>query len=438
MSNRLTYRQGRGSSRCCHRRRGLTGTGQQATTTFDLLGHRGCYGSGYRSLVSDDSLSDRSWLFNYQRGNLGYNHCRSRFFNCRGSWCLDSNGFRCDRGRNFCNHWLVDNRYLGFFSNYRFGYHWLCGHDCSLLVSLGHNGFRHDMLGQRSRGLQGGGNRFSTGDGDDRDCWLFHFHLGGICLGSCSQGRGSAFGRLFFIFTLAAGIFIDALATLAFDTLIARRTAGTTLAFGLLIVLLYCVGGLFGNNRSIGGQGGNVAGRDIDPDLLAQLTAFAALSHFLLFFQTRLVVDHGVIDGFYRVNDHFGARFTRSTGLTSRARGAGFAFLTRLTSLARFTFHALFTHFATDFTFLARLTLFAGATVAAFTTFTIGTRFPLLCGIGRAAVTTVVITTTTLTTAAGFIALMTMTLILACFALGCRFVGRSLHVGRGGVGTEQT
>jgi hypothetical protein len=114
------------------------GTGQQATTTFDLLGHRGCYGSCYRSFVSDDRLSDRSWLFNYQRGNLGYNHCRSRFFNCWRSRCrfnhgsldgrsLDSNGFRNDRGSNFCNHWLVDNRYLGFFSNYRFGYHWLCG-----------------------------------------------------------------------------------------------------------------------------------------------------------------------------------------------------------------------------------------------------------------------------------------------------------------------
>ena len=239
-----------------------------------MLGHRGCYGSCYRSFVSDDRLSDRSWLFNYQRGNLGYNHCRSRFFNCWCSRCrfnhgsldgrsLDSNGFRNDRGSNFCNHWLVDNRYLGFFSNYRFGYHWLCGHDFSLLVSLGHNCFRHDMLSQRSRGLQGGGNRFSTGDGDDRNCRLFHFHLGGICLGSCSQGS-SAFGRLFFIFTLAAGIFIDALATLAFDTLIARRTTGTTLAFGLLIVLLYCVGGLFGNNRSIGGQGGNVADRGID------------------------------------------------------------------------------------------------------------------------------------------------------------------------------
>lgn len=250
MINRLAYRQGRGRSRCCHRRRGLAGTGQQATTTFDLLGHRGCYGSGYRSLVSDDGLSDRSWLFNYQRGSFGYNHCRSRFFNCWSSRCsfnhgsldgrsLDSDDFRCDRGSNFCNHWLVDNRYLGFFSNYRFGYHWLCGHDFSLLVSFGHNGFRHDMLGQCSRSLQGGRNRFSTGDGDDRDCGLFHFHLGGICLGSCSQGRGSAFGRLFFIFTLAAGIFIDALATLAFDTLIARRTAGTTLAFGLLIVLLY-------------------------------------------------------------------------------------------------------------------------------------------------------------------------------------------------------
>jgi hypothetical protein len=300
--------------------------------------------------------------------------------------------------------------------------------DFSLLVSLGHNCFRHDMLSQRSRGLQGGGNRFSTGDGDDRNCRLFHFHLGGICLGSCSQGS-SAFGRLFFIFTLAAGIFIDALATLAFDTLIARRTTGTTLAFGLLIVLLYCVGGLFGNNRSIGGQGGNVADRGIDPDLLAQLTTFATLSHFF-FFQTRLVVDHGGIDGFYRVNDHFGARFTRSAGFTSRARCAGFAFWTWLTSLARFTFHALFTHFATGFTLLDAAHALCGDDGCGFHHLHGWHPLPAFCGIGRAAVTTVVITTTTLTTAAGFIALMTMTLILACFALGCRFVGRSLHVGR--------
>ena len=86
---------------------------------------------------------------------------------------------------------------------------------------------------------------------------------------------------------------------------------------------------------------------------------------------------------------------------------------------------------------MTRLTLFARATIA-ITALAAGCAFTLLAGLDIATAA-VVIATTTLTTAAGFIALVTVPVILASFALGGRFVGRRLHLGRSriGGGTEQ-
>ncbi|MNU60676.1 hypothetical protein D3C71_498730 [compost metagenome] len=254
-----------------------------------------------------------------------------------------------------------------------------------------------------------------------------------------------------FIITLATGIFVDAFATLAFDPLAARSTARAALTFGLLL-LLTDHGRSLGQIRSllVYRQDRGVGGGDIDPNLLAQLATFAALGHFLLFFLTRLGADGDSLDGFYRFNHDLGTGLARSTGFASRARGAGFTFLTGLTGFAihtrfvahfatGFTFHALFaTHFTTGFTLLTGLALFTRTTVAALATLAVGSAFTLLASVGRVAVAAVVIATTTLATAAGFVTLMTVTLILARFPLGGRFLGGCFHLNLGGVGAEQT
>jgi hypothetical protein len=166
------------------------------------------------------------------------------------------------------------------------------------------------------------------------------------------------------------------------------------------------------------------------------LTTFAALGDFLLFFQLWLGADKGSFNGFYRLNDHLGTGLARCTGLTSRTRGTWFTFLTRFAGL---TFHTLLAaYFSASFTFLTGLTLLARTTVAAFATLAAGGAFALLTRFSCVAAVAVVVTTGTLTTATGVITLMTMSLVLACFPLHCRFFGWCLDIGRGCVGTEQT
>ena len=171
------------------------------------------------------------------------------------------------------------------------------------------------------------------------------------------------------------------------------------------------------------------------------MATFAALGHFLLFFLTRFSAGDRSINGINRLDAHLGTGFAGGARFTSRTRGTRFALLA---GFARLTLHALFgAHFATGFPFLARfplltrLTLFARATIA-ITALAAGCAFTLLAGLDIATAA-VVIATATLTTAAGFIALVTVPVILASFALGGRFVGRRLHLGRSriGGGTEQ-
>ena len=307
-----------------------------------------------------------------------------------------------------------------------------------LLMGLFGYGFGDHVLGQGGGGLQRGGNGLGTRDGDDRHGGLFHLNLSSIRLSGCGQLH---FG-LRFIITLATGIFVDALATLAFDPLTARSTARAALTFGLLL-LLTDHGRSLGQIRSllVYRQDRGVGGGDIDPNLLAQLATFAALGHFLLFFLTRLGADGGSLDGFYRFNHDLGTGLARSTGFASRARGAGFTFLTGLTGFAirtrlvacfaGLTFHALFAaHFTTGFTLLTGLALFTRTTVAALATLAVGGAFTLLASVGRVAVAAVVIATTTLATAAGFVTLMTVTLILARFPLCGRLLGSSFRFSR--------
>ena len=250
---------------------------------------------------------------------------------------------------------------------------------------------------------------------------------------------------LLFIIALATGIFVDALAALALDTLSARGATGATLAVGLFVTLFNSVSGIgigHGSNRFINRLSSRVAGRYIGTDLLAQLTTFAALGDFLLFFLLGLGTDDGSFNGFYRFNDQLGTGLTRCTGLTSRTRGARFAFLTRFAGL---TFQALFSaHFTAGFTFLTGLTLltrfafFTRTTIAVLTTLAIGRAFALLAGFRRVAVAAVVVTTGTLATATVFITLVTMTFILARFPRRSRFLGRGLDVAWSGIAGKQT
>jgi hypothetical protein len=91
----------------------------------------------------------------------------------------------------------------------------------SLLGSFFSNGFDNHMLGQCCRGLQSSSDGFSARDGNNRHYRLFNLRFGNICLGCGGQSGGI----LLFFVTLAAGIFVDALAALTFDTLLAARSA---------------------------------------------------------------------------------------------------------------------------------------------------------------------------------------------------------------------
>ena len=160
------------------------------------------------------------------------------------------------------------------------------------------------------------------------------------------------------------------------------------------------------------------------------MATFAALGHFLLFLLTWL--GGSCINGIYRFNNDFGARLTGRTRFTGRTWCTFLARFARLALLTGFTFHALF---ATSFTLLTRLALFAGTAIAVFTGFAVAT-FTLLASFRIVAVATIVITTRTLTTATAFFALVTLTFILACFT-SCWFLGGSFHVGRGCIAAEQ-
>lgn len=193
-------------------------------------------------------FGDNRRLFHHYRS-----HGSRGFDDSSRSWCFNNSGDRCGfhnrgcYGRGFFNNRSRFNNVCNFnygggdhFGNRRSdnGYFWLCGNDnlsdsfdnragsniglscCNqgsgLLGSFFGNGFSNDVLGQRGRGLQGGSNGFRARDGDHGYYRLFGFYLGSISLGSGSELALCCW--LLFI-TLAAGIFVDALATLAFDTL---------------------------------------------------------------------------------------------------------------------------------------------------------------------------------------------------------------------------
>ena len=111
----------------------------------------------------------------------------------------------------------------------------------------------------RRKPAGGGCNRFCARNGDDRHNRFFHLHLSRIGLGRGSQLHFT----LCFVFTLATSLFVDALATLSFDALIARGTAGTTLTFALLFLVAQqrrlCTSATSVICSSVGGAGVSVA-----------------------------------------------------------------------------------------------------------------------------------------------------------------------------------
>ncbi len=170
-------------------------------------------------------FDNSSWHFDCNRYSFHDRSvdCRGFFnnrsgFNHFGSHHVDSRSVDNGNFRLCCNHDLSDS------CNNRAGSH--IGLSCfdlgsSMLGSFFINGFDNHMLGQCSRSLQGSCDGFSARDGNNRHYRLFNLRFGNICL-SCGGQSG---GILLFFVTLAAGIFVDALAALTFDTLLAARSA---------------------------------------------------------------------------------------------------------------------------------------------------------------------------------------------------------------------
>lgn len=172
---------------------------------------RGFDNSNWHFDCSRFSFHDRS------ADSRGFFNNRSRFNDFSGSHVDsrsgDNGNFRLCCNHDFCN--SCNNRasdHIGL-SCFDLG--------SSLLGSFFSNGFDNHMLGQCRRGLQGSSDGFSARDGNNRHYRLFNLRFGNICLGCGGQSGGI----LLFFVTLAAGIFVDALAALTFDTLAARSAA---------------------------------------------------------------------------------------------------------------------------------------------------------------------------------------------------------------------
>ncbi len=170
-------------------------------------------------------FDNSSWHFDCSRYSFHDRSadCRGFFnnlssFNDFSSHHVDSRSGDNDNFRLCCNHdfcYSCNNRASGHIDLSCLNL------NSSLLGSFFSNGFDNHMLGQCRRGLQGCSDGFSARDGNNRHYRLFNLRFGNICLGCGGQSGGI----LLFFVTLAAGIFIDALAALTFDTLLAARSA---------------------------------------------------------------------------------------------------------------------------------------------------------------------------------------------------------------------
>lgn len=170
-------------------------------------------------------FDNRSWHLDGNRYSLHSRSADSRgFFNHRSSFNDFSSHHVDSRSGDNGNFRLCWHHDLSDSVNNRASAH--IGLGCfdlgsSLFGSFFCNGFDNHMLGQCGRGLQGSCDGFSARDGNNGHYRLFNLRFGNICLGCGGQSGGI----LLFFVTLAAGIFVDALAALSFDTLAAWSAA---------------------------------------------------------------------------------------------------------------------------------------------------------------------------------------------------------------------